>query len=192
MRRLNNRGVVYEEQGGRVVNRYHWQLFFPILLAVILFTLVSGVGVKPEILRIRLLLYGVAALSYLFAMQRQNRTRTFLYQLMKESIHVRQLDKANRIDIEYWINYSKILWAGAYTNQTALRRVREWYAVHGAAGFGREAAAQARGSHGWQGIGIIYEEDGNVIAKHLEVSSQFFQYLDRQINLARHIIRKDV
>jgi hypothetical protein len=190
MRRLSDRGVIYEERGGRTVNRYQWRIFFPILLAVIAFTAVSGAGVRPEILRLRLLLYGAAALSYLFVLRRQSRSQTSLYRLTKEGVYVRQLDKAFRIDIEYQIDYSTILWMGAYTDQISLRRVREWYAMRGAADAGRGRAPEpnARGSRGWQGIGIVFEEKGEIKMRHLSVSSAFFQCLERQLSLARHII----
>ncbi|MDR1205731.1 MAG: hypothetical protein LBL26_09675 [Peptococcaceae bacterium] len=188
---MRDYGVVYEEQGGRTVNRYQWQLFFPILLAVVAFTLVSGAGLSPAVLGARLLLYGVAAGAYLFAIRRQNRTQTSLYRLTKEGVYVRQLDRANRVDIEYQIEYSAILWAGAYADQTSLRRVREWYAMRGAVGPGSGAAAPGpgiRSTRGWQGIGIVFEEQGEMMTRHLEVSTVFFQYLERQLNLVRHII----
>jgi hypothetical protein len=186
---MRDYGVIYEEKGGRTVNRYQWQIFFPILLAVIAFTFVSGAGLKPEILRIRLLLYGGAAMAYLFAIRRQSRMQTSLYRLTKEGVYARQLDRANRVDIEYQIDYSAILWAGAYADQTSLRRMREWYAMRGAAGSGRDAAAPGiRNTRGWQGVGIVFEEQGEIMTRHLEVSTQFFQYLERQLNLARHII----
>jgi hypothetical protein len=185
---MRNRGALYEEQGGQTANRYQWQIFFPIFVAVVGFTLISGASLKPEILRLRLLLYVGATLAYLFAMRRQGRTRTSLYRLTKEGIYIRQLDKAYRINIEYQIDYSKILWAGAYTDQTALRRMREWYAKGGAAGYGGGAAPAARSLREWRGIGVIFEEKGELMTRQLEVSTVFFQHLERQLNLVRHMI----
>jgi hypothetical protein len=184
MRKLTDRNVIYEEQGGRRINRYQWQMFFPILFAVIALTLISGTEVKPEVLRMRLFLYGAACLSYLFALQRQNRTKTSIYRLTGQGIYVRQSDKAFGVHIEYWIDYGHVLWAGAYIDQPSLRRTREWYAMHNPNRLRREGIGFRRDAK-WNGMGIVYEEKGEVMAKHLEVSSVFLQYLERQLRLTR-------
>jgi hypothetical protein len=179
MRKLTDQDVVYEERGGRQVNRYQWQMFFPIFFAVVALTFFSGAGLRPEVLRLRLLLYGAACLAYLFALRRQSRSKAYIYRLTGQGVYVRQSDKAFGVHIELWIDYKDILWTGAYVGQLSLRRTREWYAMRRL----KKEETAIRRQNRWQGMGIVYECKGEVMARHLEVSSVFLQQLERQLRL---------
>jgi hypothetical protein len=183
MTRRQEGRLVYEEQGGRQVNRYTWQMFFPILFAVVAFTLMSGAYVDAQTLRLRMILYATACGAYLFALRRQSRSKTALYRLTDRGVYVRQLDRPYGIDIEFWIDYEAILWAGAYTDSVSLRRAREWYAINSPNRLRREGPFGIRKTRAWKGIGLIFQEKSEVMARHLEVSSTFLLQLERQLRL---------
>ena len=185
MRIRKHNSVLYEETGGRRVNRYTWQMFFPIILAVFLITIISGAEVSPEVLRLRLFLYGGACLSYLFAMSRQTSTKTAVYRLTDEGVYVRQLDKAYGIDVEYKVDYSQILWVGAFSDSATLRRLRARYALsHINRRRLRDNEALSGGRvYSWNGMAMIFEINGEVMTQHLEVSSAFLLQLERQMSI---------